>query len=222
MLDPEKVKCKTLTYALKIIVTKRLRGIDTVRIAGESMILGESDIHMGEISDNRTVRIECVIPNCEFSGNISISAKYYTKYLQIIIQNIQFKDTTFHLSNVNIQFINTYFFESRIQDKPELWPRQFTELSLKFSRVHFDGSDEHNQPIILTIMFTRNTMVHFEKTKITNSIINVKSERLWLKIHDTILYDSVIFLNSISLCFAYLQNVTISNQKTVNTKHHSH
>ena len=216
MLDPEKVKCKTLTYALKTIVTKRLLWIHTIRVEGESMILGESDIDMDEISDHRTVMIECVISNCEFSGNLSISAKYYTKYLQIIIQNIQFKDTTFHLSNVNIQFINTYFFESRIQDKSELWPRQFTELSLKFSRVHFDGSDEHNQPIILTIMYTRNTMVHFEETKITNSIINVNSGWLWLKIDDTIFYDSVTFLNSISLCFAYLQNVTISNQKIVN------
>ena len=181
------------------------------------MMLGESDIDMDEISDHRTVMIECVSSNCEFSGNLSISSKYYRKYLQIIIQNIQFKDTTFHLSNVNIQFINTYFFESRIQDKSELWPRQFTELNLKFSRVHFDGSDENNQPIILTIMYTLNTMVHFEETKITNSIINVNSGRLWLKIDDTIFYDSVTFLNSISLCFAYLQNVTISNQKIVNT-----
>ena len=118
---------------------------------------------------------------------------------------------------MNIQFINTYFFESRIQDKSELWPRQFTEISLEFSRVHFDGSDEHNQPIILTIMYTRNTMVHFEDTKLTNSIISVNSGWLWLKIDDSIFYDSVTFLNSISLCFAYLQNVTISNQKYLNT-----
>ena len=86
MLDPEKVKCKTLTYALKTIVTKRLLWKHTIRVEGESMILGESDIDMDEISDHRTVMIECVISNCEFSGNLSISSKYYTKYLQIIIQ----------------------------------------------------------------------------------------------------------------------------------------
>ena len=213
--QPEMVKCYNLDFILRTIIVNRLDWISVIYI--EDILYHGKVIEEIDIPDvSKNITITCKKEACVFEENFAIKATIYRRYLTITIENITFKSTNVILYNVNIQFRNVKFINTKITDKAAFGKvSRIRDIILTFYQVNFTcNTIDCSLMSGLSLEISQYIILEIYDSYLENFNVIINTFYLLTQIHDSVinLQENVIILHANSMFSGKIRNVSIENQ----------
>ncbi len=137
LIQPEKMACSSLNFALTNILMKEMTWINIVYLDSYSPT-GRETIYLSvlESAVHRNVVLTCS-QQCFLEVDLDIFAESFQRTLVIQVQNISFQNSRIAVGNVNMMFNNVSFLNSLIADTEQA-NDEASQVTLQMSQTKFE------------------------------------------------------------------------------------